>query len=80
MQCTAYLRSITGITYRVQHGGINAAHASWESLNFNEAAVQFHLMLGGSGEWCCTNRAHNTVTRLCVIIYGRVFNTHFQPP
>jgi hypothetical protein len=37
------------LTYRVHHGGEAATEATWESLHFNEAAVQFHLMLGGSG-------------------------------
>ena len=34
-------------TYRVRHGGEAAdTEATWESLHFNEAAVQFYLMLG----------------------------------
>ena len=33
--------------YRVRHAGETAAAVpTWESLHFNEAAVQFHLMLG----------------------------------
>ena len=34
-------------TYRLVHGGETAnSEATWESLNYNEAAVQFYLMLG----------------------------------
>ena len=48
-------------TYRLVHGGETAnSEATWESLNYNEAAVQFYLMLGGGV------RAHVDEVLVCV--------------